>query len=449
MHRALGIIQEVTRGTEWENDVYLVGGAVRDQLLGNPPKDDFDLVTLGSAPDLALHLFDQGVTAHYPVTFPRFGTAMVTIADTPVELVTARKESYDEETRKPSVEPATYEEDALRRDFTVNTLRKSLFGGEIIDTLGNGLSDLRAKILRTPLDPIRTFYDDPLRMFRAVRFTHRLGFQPADGLYEAIRESVPRLAIVSMERIRDEFLKILVHPTGADALEDLRVLGLLEWVMPELLAMKGVEQGKYHHLDVWDHTRLVVRNIEKSDPILKLSALLHDVGKPSTRTVDQAGNTRFFGHESVGAEMTMGMLRRLMLSEKEVTAVASLVKNHMRLGSSPTFTPTAARRLIRDMGDQLEGLLTLVEADAGALRPGVRVMDLAEIRNRLEEILTQTPRQELESPLSGREIMELLAILPGRQVGEAKHLLTEMVLEGQLAANDREAAKAVLLERER
>ena len=444
MHPALRLIRDETRNTAWENDLFLVGGAVRDELLGRTPKEDFDLVTRGSSAELSAHLYDRGLAKNYPVTYARFGTAMVQVQGVEIEIVTARKESYDEDSRKPNVEPATYVEDALRRDFTVNTLRRSLHSGELVDPLGLGVSDLENRILRTPLDPAQTFRDDPLRMLRAVRFRHRLGFSPAPGLYDAIRVALTRLKIVSMERIRDEFLKMLVDPTGSDALEDLRELGFLPYLIPELLAMPGVEQGKYHHLDVWDHTRLVVQNVAEPSPILKLAALLHDVGKPATRTIDDEGNTRFFGHEGVGAEMTGSILRRLMMSERDVSAVANLVKNHMRLGSASTFSASAARRLIRDMGDQLEDLLQLVEADANGLRPGVRVLDLQDVRNRIEEVQRITPRTSLESPLSGEEIMSTLGLEPGRRVGELKAMLTEQVLEGVLAPDDREGAKEML-----
>ena len=444
MHPALELIRDETRNTPWENDLYLVGGAVRDELLGRTPKEDFDLVTRGSSAELAAFLYDRGLARNFPVTYARFGTAMVQVEGVEIEIVTARKESYDEDSRKPNVEPATYVEDALRRDFTVNTLRRSLHSGQLVDPLGLGVSDLENGILRTPLDPAQTFRDDPLRMLRAVRFRHRLGFSPAPGLYDAIRIALPRLKIVSMERIRDEFLKMLVDPTGPEALDDLRQLGFLPYVMPDLAEMHGVEQGKYHHLDVWDHTRLVVRNIAEASPVLKLAALLHDVGKPATRTIDDEGNTRFFGHEGLGAVMSETILRRLMMPERDVAAVAKLVKNHMRLGSAPSFSASAARRLIRDMGDQLEDLLRLVEADANGLRPGVRVLDLREIRERIEEVQRQTPRTSLESPLSGEEIMATLGIEPGRRVGELKALLTEQVLDGVLAPDDQDGAKAML-----
>jgi poly(A) polymerase len=440
MSQALKVIAAACSGTSFEGDLFLVGGAVRDQLLGIPHEADFDLVTRGDSAALARLLYRRGISEIPPVTYERFGTAMVRVSGADVEIVTARRESYDEDSRKPHVEPATYEEDASRRDFTVNTLMRSVFTDELRDPLGQGLADLQAKVLRTPLQPEATFHDDPLRMLRAVRFRWKLGFEPAPGLYEAIRETRERLRIISLERVRDELLKMLALPDASECFRDLMQLGLIEMFAPELLPMVGCQQGNYHHLDVWDHSLLVLRNAGTGDPILSLAALLHDVGKPPTRFVDEQGNVRFFGHEAVGAQMTLDLLRRLKFPQRDAERVATLVKNHMRLGSSPEFTPTAARRLIRDLDGEVERLLDLVEADANGLKAGVRVLDLEPIRKRIEEVKSATPRERLESPLTGKEIMELTGLPPGPEVGRLKQALTEMVLEGDLAPDDKATA---------
>lgn len=440
-HPALVAIRDAIRGTSFENDLWLVGGAVRDDLLGIPHENDFDLVTRGSAAELAQLLFKRGLSPIPPVTYERFGTAMLRIHETNIEFVTARKESYVDDSRKPEVRPATIEEDAARRDFTVNALLRSIATNELLDPLGNGLTDLRARVLRTPLDPVETFHDDPLRMLRAVRFRWKLGFTPAPGLYDAIKESHLRLGIVSFERIRDELVKMLLHPTAADALQDVMDLGLFEMIAPEFLPMVGCEQGKWHHLDVWDHTRLVVRSAGPGDLVLTLAALFHDVGKPPTRTVDDKGDTRFFSHEIVGAQMTEQVLQRWKFSNAEIAKVVALVRAHMRLGSFDQFTPSAARRLLRDLGDQTARLLALVEADAASLKPGVKVFDAAPIRQRLAEIATATPRETLQSPLSGEAIMAETGLPPGAEVGELKRRLTEEVLEGRLRPDDAEEAR--------
>jgi poly(A) polymerase len=442
MHPALETIRDAVLGTAFQHDLWLVGGAVRDELLGLPVRADFDLVTRGSSAELARMLHAKGVSPIPPVTYERFGTAMVQVAGIQIEIVTARRESYDEASRKPNVEPATLEEDARRRDFTVNTLLRSLESGEILDPLGQGLSDLKAKVLRTPLDPVATFHDDPLRMLRAVRFRWKLGFEPAPGLYQAIRQTRDRLRIVSMERIRDELLKMLATP---QALNDLMELGLIEIFAPELVPMVGCEQGSFHHLDVWHHSLLVLSKVDPGDEILALSALLHDVGKPPTRFIDEEGNTRFFGHESVGADMTRELLGRLKLPSREIDQVAKLVRNHMRLGSMSYFTPSAARRLLRDLDGNVDRLLALVEADASSLRPGVRALDLSPIRDQVARVARETPVRTLQSPLSGEEIMTIAGVPAGPEVGRLKNLLTEAVIEGQLAPNDKAGAERLLM----
>lgn len=238
---------------------------------------------------------------------------------------------------------------------------------------------------------------------------------------------------------------MIALPSAASALEDLRRLGLLGQFAPELEALVGVEQGSFHHLDVWDHTLLVVRNVGPGDPLLTLAALFHDVGKPQARLIDQQGATRFFGHEGLGAAMTETILRRLKAPQRDIDVVASLVKNHMRLGSAPEFTPAAARRLLRDLDDQVDRLLALVEADASALKPGVMQLDLAPIRARLAEVRLPKPREVWRSPLSGEEIMTLLEIPPGPEVGKWIRSLTEAVLDGRLSPGDAPTARQMLL----
>lgn len=441
----LDALKSALIGTEFEDRLWLVGGFVRDELLGIALSADVDLVTDLDSHKLAAMLFDRGLCGP-PQIYPRFRTAMVRIGGLNLEFVTARKESYAHGSRKPEVKPGTLLQDAQRRDFTVNALMKSLFTGEILDLLGCSLADLNAKVLRTPLDPEVTFGDDPLRMLRAVRFRQRLGFDYARELAAALKAQASRLEIVSAERIHEELAKMLVAPGAEEALKDLMDFGLLDMFAPEFRAMKGVEQGRFHHLDVWDHSCLVVKNAGPGDEILTLAALCHDIGKPATRAIDADGNTRFFGHETVGAEMTRNLLRRLKWSSSDIEAVALLVKNHMRLGSFETFTPSAARRLVRDMGEMLDRLLKLVEADAASLKTGVKVLDLVPIRERLAKVRVQTPAETLHSPLDGEEIMSLLGLEPGAKVGEVKAWLSEQVIEGVLAPGDVEAARRLVVE---
>lgn len=440
---ALQSLAAATKGTKWEGALWLVGGSVRDYLMGGKIGADFDLVLESNATELAEYLFAQGVSSHFPVVYARFGTAKVEIEGAAVELVTARKESYEDTSRKPvEVEPASLLEDALRRDFTFNTLLMNLHSGEIEDLLGMGRSDLEAKILRTPEDPDRTFSDDPLRMLRAVRFARRFEARYAPGLEEAIKKNAHRLQVISKERIREEFNKMLTHATAPSALGDLLEFGLLDEFAEPLVQMVGVEQGKWHEADVWGHTLSVVDKVNADDLILRLAALLHDVGKPLTRSIDENGDTRFFSHESVGASVAADWMRSLRYSNEEIEKVAKLVKNHMRLGSAQEFSDSAARRLVRDLGDELEQLLQLVEADANSLRKGVRKLDLSEVRQKIEKVGVPAMTAPILSPLSGSELMELTGLEPGKRLGQLKSRLEEAVIEGSVAAGDKVAATA-------
>lgn len=461
LHPALRRLADFTANTEFDGALWLVGGAVRDALLSPESASapaDYDVVIgrrdAPADPALSAGRLVESIRPLLegePVVYPRFGTAMVRIAGVGIEIVAARRESYRGDSRKPDVEPATLVEDARRRDFTVNALFYSLHRHEVYDPLG-GLADLEARLLRTPLDPAATFAEDPLRMLRAVRFVHQLGFSPAPGLFASIRAERARLAIVAIERLQAEFDRMLLLPSADQALADLMSLGLFERLGPELVEMVGVEQGRFHHLDVWEHSLLVVRNLRRTgepadDRVLVLAALLHDVGKPATRTIDGEGNTRFFSHEVVGAETARAVLVRLRYSNDVVDRVVRLVRGHMRLGSSPTFTDSAARRLLRDFDADLELLLRLVEADAASLRPGLKTLDLDAIRATLEKVAAQAPPDRLTSPLSGEAIMALLDIEGGPLVGKVKRWLQEEVLEGRLEPGD--TARAASLVRSR
>lgn len=446
MHPAVLRIAEAWQGTPFEGKAYLVGGAVRDELLGRKGAQDLDIVLEADAIEAARVLEQKGVAKNVPVVYARFGTAMVFVGGTTVELVTARRESYDPDSRKPHIEPASLLEDARRRDFTVNALMKDIWTGETLDLLGTGLEDLQERLLRTPLDPEATFRDDPLRMLRAVRFRWKLGFDYAEGLAQAIKDQAPRLQVISAERVRDEFEKMLGLEDADRAVQDLLDLRLLEQFAPEFLPMVGCEQGDYHHLDVWSHTLLALRNAGCGDLELSLSALFHDVGKPATKTLDERGKIRFFDHENVGAETARQVMRRMKFGNDTIDVVATLVQNHMRLNSMPRMTPSAARRIVRDLGGQLDRWLSLVKADANALKPGVKVLDIESVRAQLDQVRRATPAETLESPLGGREIMELLNIAPGPRLGRLKSLLQEDVLEGKIKVGDKATATIRLME---
>lgn len=433
---ALEMIKEALRGTEFEGRAWIVGGAVRDSLLGKRQGGDVDIVVQGDACVAAQILWDKKTSNHPPVTYPRFGTAMVQVSGSNIEFATSRKESYSEDSRKPDVQPATIDEDAHRRDFTVNALYQDLFDSTILDPTGKGKDDLKKKVLRTPLEPAKTFYDDPLRMLRAVRFRWQLGFDPADGLFAAIKQERERLSIVSAERIRDEVIKMLALPDGHECLDDMMRLGLLDVFAPEFRAGVGMEQGPYHDLDVWDHTVEVVGNTDHRDLTLRLAALFHDIAKPQCVERHPDGRITFYDHENVGAQVASDVMDRMRFTRQMCDEVALLVKNHMRFTGQKQFTDKAARKVLRDVGEQTERLLELCEADRAAHAPAAAHDDLGTVRDVLARVAERTPIGRLGSPLSGDQIKALTGISEGEAVGRVKRHLSDLVVEGSLDPDD-------------
>ncbi|MDR3708643.1 MAG: HD domain-containing protein [Capsulimonadaceae bacterium] len=451
---ALDLVRDATRGTAYDGRLWLVGGWVRDKALGEPPRQDIDIVLESDAGDLAHVICDAGIADHAPVTYPRFGTAMVTVAGQRIELVTARRESYDEWSRKPAaVEPATLAEDASRRDFTINTLIENLHGGQIVDPLGLAYPDLNARIIRTPIDPEATFRDDPLRMLRAVRFSARLGFEIEPATWRAIVASAERLAppTVSAERIRDEFIKTLETSRPAEGVAMLAESGLLAQFAPELLEMRGCEQNEFHSLPVWEHVLLALTNLVNAEPDasvnLRLAVLLHDIGKPRTRSVGGDGRVHFYGHEDVGARMARTLLGRLKLPGADIEAVASLVAQHMRIGEykPERWTDAAVRRFVRGAETHLDDLFAIHRADVRALSASHQDLTRARLlKERIELLETTQPSRQIVSPLTGDEIMALLGEPPGPRIGVVKDWLTGEVIEGRLTQGDKDGASALV-----
>ncbi len=423
--------------TEQGARAWIVGGYVRDHLLRRPHPDIDVVVEDGLGFEVARR-FAQLAGAGEPVIFERFGTAQVTVPGHLVEFVSARAESYVSHSRKPEVRAATLDEDLLRRDFTVNTLLMD-FDGNVRDPLGRGLADLQARLLRTPADPIQTFSDDPLRMLRAIRFAAQLGFELDPDLLPAVRKMRERLAspVVSVERMADELQKMLISERPRLALELLDQGGLLEAILPEVSACKGVKQGGYHTHDVFGHTLLAVA-ATPPDIIVRLSALFHDVGKPATAGPDGS----FVGHEVVGAEIATHILERLRFPQKEVEAVADLVRLHLRpVFYSSEWTDGAVRRLARDAGPLLGPLLSLARADiAASAYPRPEKLD--ELQARLDSVLSEQPSR-LVAPVDGEDIMRVRGIGPGPEVGRIKQRLTELVLD-EVIEPSRDAVLAYL-----
>ena len=411
---------------------WIVGGYVRDKLLGRPHPDPDIVVEDGGADRMAAR-FAELAEAQPPVVFARFGTAQVAVPGHNVEFVSARAESYPELSRKPVVRPATLEDDLKRRDFTINTLLMDFEGG-VHDRLGVGLPDLQARLIRTPAPPRLTFEDDPLRMLRAVRFAVVLDFIFDPEILQAMRESKHRLAppVISVERIADELRKMLVSPRPARAIELLDEGDLLGAILPEVAECKGVAQGGYHIRDVYGHTLLALEATARDLP-LRIAALFHDIGKPVTATADGA----FTGHEVVGAQMAEAALSRLRFAQKDIDVVSRLVRLHLRpVYYSSEWSDGAVRRLARDAGDQLERLMALARADLGASSyPDQAKLD--ELQRRLDEVRAEQPSR-MSSPIDGADIMRVRGIAAGPEVGRIKARLNELVLDGDIAP-DRES----------
>lgn len=447
MNQALDTLRRATRGSKYENCLYLVGGIVRDKFLNGEPNEDIDIVLEGDAGELARFLYEKGVADHPPVIYPRFGTAMINVKGRQVELVGARKESYDPSSRKPSTEPGTLYDDVLRRDFTINTLLENLHTGEVQDLTCKAMQDIRDKIIRTPQDPHITFADDPLRMLRAVRFSARFGFTIEPHTYSAIYDCAHRLQIISGERIREEFVKILMSREVAAGLEQLRETKLLDQFMPELAATYGVTQNIYHIYDVWTHTLKTIELIPAELGItLRLTALLHDIGKVKTRTVDENGVVHFYNHQIMSAELARHVMHRLKFSNSQIEEVVFLISMHMRVGEyDHRWSDVAVRRLLRDVGHQLDNLIILTQADKGASNPDMPGVDLAAFRDHVMRVRSELAGKHIASPLSGNEIIKLLGIQQGPKVGEIKAFLESEIIEGNLLAGDKATAAELVL----
>lgn len=414
---------------------WAVGGYVRDTILGRA-HPDLDVVVEDEGALPMAERFAELAEARRPALFPRFGTAQVTWGQRLVEFVSARAESYSPESRKPIVRPASVEEDLARRDFTVNAMLMDL-DGTVIDPLG-GRRDLESRLLRTPQPAVVTFSDDPLRMLRAIRFAAELDFELAPDLLPTMRELRDRARppVLSVERTSGELRLMLLSERPGRALKLLDEAGLMETLLPEVFACHGVEQGGYHVADVFGHTLLTVEKAAQLGPndlVLRLAALFHDVGKPSSVAPDGS----FRGHAAVGATLTRRALTRLRFSNSEVEGVTRLVMLHLRpVFYASDWTDGAVRRLARDAGDQLWTLVKLARADIAASRypDGAK---LNELENRLHGVLEETPSR-MRIPLSGRDIMRVRGLKPGPEVGRIKAQLQELVLEGTLPP-DREA----------
>lgn len=435
---------------------YIVGGYVRDLLMKRQMPTDIDFVTEGSGIVLAQRVA-QAIDPETKVSiFKTYGTAMFRYGGLDLEFVGARKESYNENSRNPEVEAGTLEDDQKRRDFTINamaiSLNKDTFG-ELIDPF-DGVGNMEKKLLRTPLEPVQTYSDDPLRMMRAIRFATTLGFEIEKNSLEAITQEAERINIVTIERIMVEFNKIMLSEKPSIGLKLMKDTGLLNIIIPELTALEGIEEveGQKHKDNFW-HTLEVVDNISAHTQNLWLrwAALLHDIGKAPTKKFVKGTGWTFHGHEFLGSKMVKPLFQRLKLPlGQDMKYVQKMVKLSSRPIAlvSDDASDSALRRMLFDAGEDLEDLFTLCKADIttkNAQRQERFKKNFEYVAQKIKEVEEKDHIRNFQPPITGEEIMEMFGLKPGREIGILKEKVKEAILEGVIA-NDKEEATAFVRE---